>query len=104
MFDVAEIKYCTTDEKCDIIDDWLEHFFSRSAVAFLRALLLAQRKNGTIYGCKCFGGNGLQVVPMFKNGTIYGTNFGTAYLRRSRRSRSGWDIAGLAKRTAWIDC
>ena len=82
MFDVAEIKYCTTDEKCDIIDDWLEHF----------------------YGCKCFGGNGLQVVPMFKNGTIYGTNFGTAYLRRSRRSRSGWDIAGLAKRTAWIDC
>ena len=40
-------------------------------------MLLAQRKNGTICGCKCPGGNGLQSSRVCKNGTIYGTNFGT---------------------------
>ncbi|MBK9765774.1 MAG: hypothetical protein IPP63_01425 [Chloracidobacterium sp.] len=45
--------------------------------AIFEAVLLAQRKNGTICDCKCPGGNGLQADCVCKNGTIYGTNFGT---------------------------
>jgi len=50
----------------------------KTAVTFFEAMFVAQRKNGTICGCKSLDDNGLQAAHLFKNGTICGTNFGTA--------------------------